>query len=356
MLALHLRNRPREMIVTFGDEEPAHPHHNVIKVKFTDTVATIGRKFAEKVPPNSVVVYHNAYLLSILGGFDCAEARIIYWHSWDIPRGHLWRTKNIVTSDFFVSSSLTRLIFRKRPPSCHFCTLPLPARIGAHSPHAAEWKPRTEFSTSFGFIGRLEKRCKRADRIPVLAKLMSDSLGNSRIEIFGNGSLSGKLAGIYRNCQVIEKGWLERAELENHLLNLRATIVLSDHEGFGLMAVDSLALGLPVIFPRIDSDVVSILDSIDSRLLYPTGDLSKLTESMRWLADASPQELDHLSRRARHAVASRNNCSYFKAWDEAIAASLKRATHHDSGGVPSVFGIPNILPVSLFKAFSYYFT
>lgn len=354
LLALHLKHRPNETVITFNDKISLHSNHHPLNVELTDTVDSIKRKFADIVPHGAVIIYHNAYFLSFLGEVDKAICRVIYWHSWDVPGIHLWRTENLITSNFLVSSSLSRLVSPSPASVSRIFELPLPARVNAAQTVAPEWNPADVTSTRFAYIGRLEKHCKRVDRIPLLAEISSAIIGTSSIELFGKGALGGTLEGNYGKCVIKERGWFDRDALEKELMSMCGTIVVSDQEGFGLMAVDSLAIGLPVVFPRIESDVVALLESIDERLLYPPGDLHGLAERMKWLATSSVESLAELSHKSRESVRSRTLQEYFEKWDESIEATLSLCELSPIGNGRASASIPGFLPVMLYKALARY--
>jgi mannosyltransferase len=72
-------------------------------------------------------------------------------------------------------------------------------------------------------------------------------------------------------------------------------------EGFGLVPLEAMASGTPVIAARAGAAAELILDGVTGRLV-PAGDLDALTGAIEWLVDMPPGERAELEIAARRHV------------------------------------------------------
>lgn len=160
--------------------------------------------------------------------------------------------------------------------------------------------PKTNRQKKLISIGRLHLSKGQDVLIQALAYLKND-LSNVRVEFVGKGTsqeLYTQLAerlGVSDKCAFI--GALQRTELFNHLADSAATIVTSRSEAFGLVNIESLAVGTPVIASSVGGIVEIIRDGVDG-FLFPPDDPKTLAEKLKeLLSNADLRET--MSRNAR---------------------------------------------------------
>ncbi len=110
-------------------------------------------------------------------------------------------------------------------------------------------------------------------------------------------------------CAIV--GTVSPAELERHYRAADLFAFPSTKEGFGLVALEALAAGLPVVASEIDVFLTFLVHG-ESALLSPPGDGSALGRSLARLA-ADPQLCERLVAAGRHVVDA-------YGWDIAAAA------------------------------------
>ncbi len=112
------------------------------------------------------------------------------------------------------------------------------------------WTPQPHLGKDVLFIGRLEYGHKGLDLlVEAWARCCSRIDGN--LLIAGTGTDEARLRAAIRAAGLSERvkmlGWLSGAEKFQALSNARLVVVPSRHETFGLVAIDALATGTPVI-------------------------------------------------------------------------------------------------------------
>jgi len=88
--------------------------------------------------------------------------------------------------------------------------------------------------------------------------------------------------GVAKNC--IFTGFLSHPEVLSRMAGAWATIVPSRNEAFGLVNIESMALGVPVIGSNTGGTAEIIRDGEDG-LLFPPGDHHSLASCMLKLID-----------------------------------------------------------------------
>lgn len=141
----------------------------------------------------------------------------------------------------------------------------------------------------FVSVARLEESQKdNATLIRAYAEFRKRS-GSSRLPslvMAGTGKDSGMLSDLVKSLglqdSVVMAGFVENPyPLMKHSI---ALILSSKYEGFGLVLVEAMALGKPVIASDCVSGPAEILENGKSGLLFPTGDIQALASCMEALA------------------------------------------------------------------------
>ncbi len=128
-------------------------------------------------------------------------------------------------------------------------------------------------SKVISFTSRLVMRQKGLDYVVELAKYLPDSWS---IRIAGDGKDLNRLVQLIHEAGLAGKikltGALNNGELEKHYLDSSIFILTSRWEGFGLVLVEAMSRGLPVVAFDIPA-VREIAEDGKSGILVPQGDV-----------------------------------------------------------------------------------
>ncbi len=135
-------------------------------------------------------------------------------------------------------------------------------------------------------------RAQAPDRDPLLLVVGGATLFDYRDEI-GRFEARARELGVAEHVRIV--GTVSPADLERHYRAADVFAFPSTKEGFGLVALEALAAGLPVVASQIDV-FLTFLAHGESALLSPTGDGSALGRSLTRLA-RDPQLRERLVSR-----------------------------------------------------------
>lgn len=130
-------------------------------------------------------------------------------------------------------------------------------------------------------VGRLRPQKNVAGLLEAFARAFSGSAGAS-LTIVGDGpersALERRARRLGVRAQVSFLGRLDRSGVRNALWNAHAFALSSHHETFGVVLVEAMATGLPVVAPRCGGpeDIVTP----DTGLLVPPDDPEALAEAL----------------------------------------------------------------------------
>jgi D-inositol-3-phosphate glycosyltransferase len=272
---------------------------------------------------------HSHYWLSGLAGLDLARR-------WDVPLVHMFHTlgaiKNAVArgsndtepeerlaaeiriakeADRIVASNLVERadlawhlgadpgrvavipcgvdveLFRPRP------TAPARARLGLDAEHVLL------------FVGRLTPIKGLETLLRALSVLRADGLSAARLRLLVVGGTKGEEAGsghLRRLAHDLGIGdWVDfrgpqpQGVLTDYYGAADVCLIPSRYESFGMVALEAMASGVPVIASRAGGLAVTVQDSVTGRLV-PEGDVSALAQAVAGLLADDP---------ARHALGVR---------------------------------------------------
>jgi glycosyltransferase involved in cell wall biosynthesis len=119
----------------------------------------------------------------------------------------------------------------------------------------------------FGFVGRLEIRKGLID-LAIAWREVAKELPNAWLVITGNGADEVEARAAVGDTPRVK--WLgHRSDVPAVLRSLDVLVVPSHWEGFGLIAAEGLAAGVPVIAARASSLPEIISDGVEGRLVPP---------------------------------------------------------------------------------------
>jgi glycosyltransferase involved in cell wall biosynthesis len=180
---------------------------------------------------------------------------------------------------------------------------------------AQRMTPALPGGDDFLFVGRLIEG-KRPELVCRSFLAAHSQLGHSRLHIIGDGPLSSHLREAYRDPRIIFHGHIPMGDGVAHLASNCLASVVGGY--VGLSAIDSLAFGVPVIFPDDEphSPEIEALDSTNS-LPYQ----ARSTEALRdALVSVHRSKATWLARRPDISQVTASRYSV-----EAMAAGMARA-------------------------------
>ena len=132
-------------------------------------------------------------------------------------------------------------------------------------------------------VGRLAEQ-KRLDRLIEAFALISDDYPEWFVDIFGDGSLRDVLEGLIRKNRL-----LGRVNIYPSIRNIMEEyqrsqffVLSSDYEGFGLVLVEAMACGIPVVSTDCPHGPSDIIDDGNTGLLTKM-DVKDMAKKMEWM-------------------------------------------------------------------------
>jgi glycosyltransferase involved in cell wall biosynthesis len=150
---------------------------------------------------------------------------------------------------------------------------------------------------------------------------------NSRLNVVGDGADRGRLEDLAARLGAGDRirflGAVDDSELREQYRNCRFFVLPSRKEGFGLVYLEAMAFGRPVLAARATA-VPEIVRHRESGELVPYGDDLALAESMGRLFDDSELAMQY-GQRGREIVASEFSFERYRTQVEYALKTLVRA-------------------------------
>ncbi len=141
---------------------------------------------------------------------------------------------------------------------------------------------RDDGNVHIGFLGRLDP----VKRIPDLIDAMSLLDPRFVLDVFGDGAQRASIQRIIR-----DKGLAERVRLHGvsaqpqvAISGMHVLVLPSEAEGFGLVLIEAMAQGVPVVATDVDG-IRDVVTHDVNGLLVPVGSPQALAEAIRRIAD-----------------------------------------------------------------------
>lgn len=135
---------------------------------------------------------------------------------------------------------------------------------------------------SVGFIGRLDP----IKRIPDLIDAMRSLPGDTTLHIFGEGADDGrieaKISGAGLRGRVMLHGAVARPQIA--LEKIDVLVLPSEAEGFGLVLIEAMAAGVPVVATNVPG-IRDVVRNETDGLLVPAGDPVAISRAIGRLMD-----------------------------------------------------------------------
>ena len=148
--------------------------------------------------------------------------------------------------------------------------------------------------------GRLHPSKGQATLIEAFGQRTADLEGVT-LHLLGDGGERARLEELARRCglegRVVFRGAVSREEVLREMASAEVTVVPSLDEAFGLVNIESMSVGTPVLASRVGGIPEIVRDGVDG-MLFPAGDAPALGECLvRVLRDRELREA--MGRNAR---------------------------------------------------------
>ena len=180
--------------------------------------------------------------------------------------------------------------------------MPVQMPVPAHTAPPADPPPLRLVS-----VGRLA----REKGFGVLLDAMRSLDVPVELDVFGDGPAAVELRGAAAGLAVRFHGARPRAEIAACLAEAHALVVPSLREGLGIVALEALAVGRPVIASGTGGLVETVVDG-DDGILVPPGDPAALADALRRLPLPAPKA-SAVPRHRPTAVAAAHIDAYERA-------------------------------------------
>ncbi len=182
---------------------------------------------------------------------------------------------------------------------------------------AGSFSDRTGIPTPYVlFVGRLASNKGLTDLLPAFAALARDDAAARLVLVGTDGGMRATLAVRARSLGIEPRVHFLGHVADETLLaaayrDARVTVLPSEYEAFGLVLLESLAEGTPVIASRVGG-IPEFIEDGRSGLLFPPGDVPALTAALRRLWE-DPELARRLGRYGRTEVVPQYT------WDRLVA-------------------------------------
>lgn len=161
-----------------------------------------------------------------------------------------------------------------------------------------------------GTVGRSVKGKRQLELLKAFHRFSADC-EDARLVIIGSGELHHELKSyVLENGldhKVLLPGYIPDAV--NYLRALDLFVFPSEHEGFGMALLESMALELPVIINNVEP-LLSILN--DNNFSVDTSDINALTDKLRYCYSLSVEELKRVGDKNYQRVENFYDISSYK--------------------------------------------
>ena len=237
---------------------------------------------------SDVVVVNTLTNLEAPLGARMAGLPYILWAHGILDPGQIRRFDLLKTvADRIVLESASRIVCCSSWTESHFRLLARPGIVST-IPNWTDVSPRPierTASARFCVLGTLEHH-KGIDTVIEAVRLLRDDGIEIDVDIYGDGPLASSLQNLARNLGVADlvafRG--RTSDVGPVYAQAFATIVPSQIEPFGMVAIESMAAGTPVIAARTGG-LIDIVEDMATGLHFTPGDASDLAKKIRTMRE-----------------------------------------------------------------------
>jgi glycosyltransferase involved in cell wall biosynthesis len=149
------------------------------------------------------------------------------------------------------------------------------------------------------YVGRLSKEKRLQDLRPVL-----DQVPGVRLAIVGDGPERAALEAVFAGTSTRFMGYLTGTDLSRAYASSDLFVFPSEMEAFGLVVVEAMSAGLPVVAARVGGVMDTVQEGVTGRTFDP-GDIPLLIDGVRDVT-ASPERRRAMGQAARAYAETRS--------------------------------------------------
>lgn len=270
-----------------------------------------------------VAIYHNAWGMSFLAGSDSARRRIALFHStWPGVESQVDAVRPMIDAAWAVSRPLQALC-RDRLGLAEARLVLLRCPIDPPPGPARPHPPMAGRPLRFGFVGRVENRQKRVERLPVLAKALRSAGVDQLWEILGEGPALPGLRRAFADLGIPATfhGRRSGAAYWETLAHWDFAVLTSDYEGTPLGLLEAMSQGALPLCQANGSGSDDCATAVDPKLLFRPGDYPAAAAAIREVCGSAADRSEGLRDAARRAAAAHSS----GAWDRGFRDALDSA-------------------------------
>lgn len=142
------------------------------------------------------------------------------------------------------------------------------------------------------YVGRLSHE-KQIHQL----KAVLEAVPNARLALVGDGPIRQELEDHFAGLPVHFAGYVQGEALAQAYASVDAFVFPSALESFGLVVLESMASGVPVVAAQVGGVGDVVREGVNG-FSFPVGDIPKMIEAVRYLAE-HPQERQAMGQAAR---------------------------------------------------------
>ena len=171
-------------------------------------------------------------------------------------------------------------------------------------------------------VGRLAPQ-KRFDRMINAFALIADKYPEWQLDIYGNGELHEELQRQIARLSLLERVHIypPTSDIYTEYQRSRFFVLSSDFEGFGLVIVEAMSCGIPVVSTDCPYGPSEIIEDGKTGLLAKM-DTNDLAEKMEWMI-THEEERTAMGIAARQAAARYRKEIIMPQWEQAYLSVIK---------------------------------